>query len=401
MQNKKSDTEARVMPEIAIPRHIQTVLDTLKKAGHEAYIVGGCVRDSIMGKMPNDWDVCTSANPQETKKCFPNHQTMDMGMKHGTIGVIFQMKDSGCVDCCDTYYDVVEITTYRIDGEYRDSRHPDEVRFTKEIEEDLARRDFTMNAIAYIPSDGYVDPYNGKADIESGIIRTVGNPVKRFNEDALRIMRGLRFAAQLGFEIEKETAEAMSQLADTVCRVSQERVQAELGKLISGSFVDSVMEKYGEILEKAVPGIRCVSVAHLPDIKTVRLAKLFPMETEYYMRNLRLDKKTIVEAAALARLFAGEPPENKIAVKRCIRAEGLETATLYMDALGRKSEIDEIVEKGECCTVEQLDISGRDLIEMGIKDGRRIGETLERMLDMVIEGKLENERGKLINGTDW
>ncbi|MDD7718254.1 MAG: hypothetical protein PUJ11_01950 [Eubacteriaceae bacterium] len=400
MQNKKSDTEARVMPEIAIPRHIQTVLDTLKKDGHEAYIVGGCVRDSIMGKMPNDWDVCTSANPQETKKCFPNHQTMDMGMKHGTIGVIFQMKDSGCVDCCDTYYDVVEITTYRIDGEYRDSRHPDEVRFTKEIEEDLARRDFTMNAIAYIPSDGYVDPYNGKADIESGIIRTVGNPVKRFNEDALRIMRGLRFAAQLGFEIEKETAEAMSQLADTVCRVSQERVQAELGKLIAGSFVDSVMEKYGHVLEKAVPGIRCVPVAHLPDIKTVRLAKLFPMETEYYMRNLRLDKKNTVEAAALARLFAGEPPENKIAVKRCIRAEGLDTATLYMDALGRKSEIDEIVEKGECCTVEQLDISGRDLIEMGIKDGRRIGETLERMLDMVIEGKLENERGKLINGTD-
>lgn len=387
------------MPDrINIPHHIQAVLDTLNKTGHEAYVVGGCVRDSIMGRQPNDWDVCTSASPQETKECFSNHQTIDIGMKHGTVGVIFQMKDSGCIDCFDTYYDVVEITTYRIDGEYKDSRHPDEVQFTKKIEEDLARRDFTMNAIAYNPADGYVDPYGGHEDIEREEIKTVGNPEQRFEEDALRIMRGLRFAAQLGFQIEETTAEAMQRLADTVQKVSAERVQTELGKLVAGSFVDRVMAEHGGTLEIAVPGIRCVPVAHLPNIKTVRLAKLFPAEAEQHMRNLRMDRKTIAEVAALARLFAGKEPENKIAVKRCIRAEGLETATLYMEALGRKKEIDEIVENNECCTVEQLDISGRDLIEMGIKDGREIGATLERMLDAVIEGRAENERGKLIDG---
>ena len=387
------------MPDrINIPHHVQNVLDTLNKTGHEAYVVGGCVRDSIMGRQPNDWDVCTSASPQETKECFSNHQTIDIGMKHGTVGVIFQMKDSGCIDCFDTYYDVVEITTYRIDGEYKDSRHPDDVQFTKRIEEDLARRDFTMNAIAYNPADGYVDPYGGQEDIEREEIKTVGNPEQRFEEDALRIMRGLRFAAQLGFQIEETTAEAMQRLADTVQKVSAERVQTELGKLVAGSFVDRVMAEHGGTLEIAVPGIRCVPVAHLPNIKTVRLAKLFPAEAEQHMRNLRMDRKTTAEVAALARLFAGKEPENKIAVKRCIRAEGLEIATLYMEALGRKKEIDEIVENNECCTVEQLDISGRDLIEMGIKDGREIGATLERMLDAVIEGRVENERGKLIDG---
>ena len=387
------------MPDrINIPHHVQNVLDTLNKTGHEAYVVGGCVRDSIMGRQPNDWDVCTSASPQETKECFSNHQTIDIGMKHGTVGVIFLMKDSGCIDCFDTYYDVVEITTYRIDGEYKDSRHPDDVQFTKRIEEDLARRDFTMNAIAYNPADGYVDPYGGQEDIEREEIKTVGNPEQRFEEDALRIMRGLRFAAQLGFQIEETTAEAMQRLADTVQKVSAERVQTELGKLVAGSFVDRVMAEHGGTLEIAVPGIRCVPVAHLPNIKTVRLAKLFPAEAEQHMRNLRMDRKTTAEVAALARLFAGKEPENKIAVKRCIRAEGLEIATLYMEALGRKKEIDEIVENNECCTVEQLDISGRDLIEMGIKDGREIGATLERMLDAVIEGRAENERGKLIDG---
>lgn len=387
------------MPDrINIPHHVQNVLDTLNKTGHEAYVVGGCVRDSIMGRQPNDWDVCTSASPQETKECFSNHQTIDIGMKHGTVGVIFQMKDSGCIDCFDTYYDVVEITTYRIDGEYKDSRHPDDVQFTKRIEDDLARRDFTMNAIAYNPADGYVDPYGGQEDIEREEIKTVGNPEQRFEEDALRIMRGLRFAAQLGFQIEETTAEAMQRLVDTVQKVSAERVQTELGKLVAGSFVDRVMAEHGGTLEIAVPGIRCVPVAHLPNIKTVRLAKLFPAEAEQHMRNLRMDRKTTAEVAALARLFAGKEPENKIAVKRCIRAEGLEIATLYMEALGRKKEIDEIVENNECCTVEQLDISGRDLIEMGIKDGREIGATLERMLDAVIEGRVENERGKLIDG---
>ena len=398
MQESKYEADTCVIPKILIPHHIQTVLDTLNKAGHEAYVVGGCVRDSLMGKQPNDWDVCTSALPEETKACFPNHQTIDIGMQHGTVGVIFQMKDSGCVDCCDTYYDVVEITSYRIDGDYKDSRHPDEVHFTKKIEEDLARRDFTMNAIAYNPKDGYVDPYRGQDDIKAQRIRAVGNPQQRFAEDALRIMRGLRFAVQFGFEIEKTTAEAMQNLADTVHRVSAERVQAELGKLIAGGFVDRVMEEHGGTLERAVPGIRCVPVAHLPNIKTVRLAKLFPAEAEQHMRNLRMDRKTTAEVAVLARLFAGKEPENKIAVKRCIRAEGLEIATLYMEALGRKKEIDEIVENNECCTVEQLDISGRDLIEMGIKDGREIGATLERMLDAVIEGRVENERGKLIDG---
>lgn len=392
--------QAPTAPTPDIPHHVEGVLRKLEEAGYEAYVVGGCVRDTIMGKIPADWDVCTSARPEETKKCFSDFQTIDIGMKHGTVGVIFPMKDSGCTECCDTYYDVVEITTYRIDGSYEDSRHPDQVTFTSKPEEDLGRRDFTMNAIACDRKGNYVDPYGGQADIETQTIRTVGDPEQRFTEDALRIMRGLRFAAQMGFHIEEKTAAAMEKLADTVRKVSAERVQTELSKLIAGPYADQVLKEHQGTLSKAIPGIRCTSVGQLPDTKTIRLAKLFPYDTELHMKELRMDRKTTVETTALTRLFKEATPETDVEIKQLIRREGPEIAALYMEATGNSDRLKKIMESNLCCTVEQLDISGRDLISMGVKDGPTIGAVLERLLNKVIEEKMENEREALMEAVN-
>ena len=392
IKTNKAETSA----EIQIPKHVREALNTLSDAGHEAFIVGGCVRDSIMRKTPNDWNVCTSASPAETKVCFAGKKTIDIGMQHGTIGVVFALGGDATNESAAGHHEVVEITTYRVDGEYKDSRHPESVNFTKRIEEDLARRDFTMNAIAYSPKIGYVDPYGGQADIENKKIKAVGNPEKRFAEDALRVMRGLRFAAQLGFDIDGETEAAMDALAETVRHISAERVQVELSKLIEGAWADRVFQKYGAVLVKAVPGIECAPVGRFPNMKSVRLAVVFPKETEERLRELRFDNKTVAEATALARLFAGDVPEDRIAIRRCIRSEGLEIATLYMSALGREQEIYDIIARGECCTLRQLDITGKDLIDMGITDGKKIGATLEKLLDEVIEERVANEKKELM-----
>ena len=202
---------------ISIPAGAAKILHTLEDAGFEAFVVGGCVRDSLLGREPHDWDITTSAGPQEVKALFP--RTIDTGLKHGTVTVLMGREP-------------YEVTTYRIDGDYLDGRHPSEVTFTSSLREDLQRRDFTINAMAYSESRGLQDCFDGVSDLENGRIRAVGDPMKRFGEDALRIMRAVRFAAQLGYEIEEETVQAMKALAPTLSKVSAERIAAELEKLL-------------------------------------------------------------------------------------------------------------------------------------------------------------------------
>ena len=202
---------------INLPENVKRIIDDLSNAGFEAYAVGGCVRDSILGRVPNDWDITTSAKPEDVKKVFK--RTVDTGIKHGTVTVLMGR---------ETY----EVTTYRIDGEYEDSRHPKSVEFTANLKEDLLRRDFTINAMAYNDTDGLVDIFGGLEDIESKTIRCVGVAKERFTEDALRLLRAIRFAAQLGYRIEDETYKAIGELSDTLAKISAERIQAELNKIL-------------------------------------------------------------------------------------------------------------------------------------------------------------------------
>ena len=202
---------------IALPQDVAFIIHKIEKAGFEAFAVGGCIRDSLLSRTPNDWDITTSALPEQVKALFPH--TIDTGIKHGTVTVM----------CHHVGY---EVTTYRIDGEYEDGRHPKQVVFTPSLIEDLKRRDFTINAMAYNDSRGLVDAFEGQQDLQKGVIRAVGEPEKRFSEDALRIMRAVRFAAQLGYTIEEETEAAMRRLSDTLTKISAERIQVELVKLL-------------------------------------------------------------------------------------------------------------------------------------------------------------------------
>ena len=217
------------MANVSPPKYVKHILITLQSRGHAAYLVGGCVRDSILGRSPDDWDITTSAKPEQVKALF--HRTVDTGLQHGTVTVLMEKEG-------------YEVTTYRVDGEYEDGRHPKEVTFTASLEEDLKRRDFTINAMAYNPSSGLVDLFGGLEDIERKIIRCVGDPLERFTEDALRIMRAVRFSAQLGFAIEEETRKALKVLAPNLKHVSAERIQVELVKLLMSPHPDYLRVAY-------------------------------------------------------------------------------------------------------------------------------------------------------------
>ena len=222
---------------IQLPEKVHNIIETLQSAGYEAYAVGGCVRDSLLGRTPNDWDITTSARPEETKRLFP--RTIDTGIQHGTVTVM--MNKEG-----------FEVTTYRIDGEYEDSRHPKEVTFTASLEEDLKRRDFTINAMAYNEQDGLVDIFGGIRDIKAGVIRCVGNAEERFTEDALRMLRAVRFSAQLGYRIEEATRDAIRRLAPSLQRISAERIQTELVKLVTSPHPDYLRIAYETGITKEV-----------------------------------------------------------------------------------------------------------------------------------------------------
>lgn len=379
--------------DLLLPDYVAWLLETLEQAGHEAFVVGGCVRDTLMGKEPADWDVCTSALPEETMACFGEKRTIPTGIQHGTVTVLTDGKP-------------VEVTTYRIDGDYLDSRHPLKVAFTRSLEEDLKRRDFTMNAAAYSPSKGLVDISGGRMDIQAGIIRCVGDPQKRFEEDALRILRALRFKAVLGFTLEGETAKAVRRCRGLLVHISKERISAELSKLVLGDYADSVLCSYHEVLAVCAPGIKGVSVKALPRDLAVRLAVLFPAGTKQALRALKYDRKTMQKAGAIAALLAERPapPEKKTEILYLLKEQGREVSELYFAAAaalgageGPPQVLAELLASDPCYSLEQLAVSGGDLVRMGMAPGPEIGRIRNEMLDLVIEGKLENNGGSLLD----
>ena len=432
---------------ISIPNDVKIILERLKNAGFEAYCVGGAVRDSIMNVTPGDWDITTSALPHETKELFKDFRTVETGLKHGTLTVIIDK----------TPY---EITTFRIDGEYGDNRHPEKVTFTNRIGDDLARRDFTVNALAYNEEHGLVDLYGGKDDIYTGIIRTVGDADIRFQEDGLRIMRALRFSATLGFEIQEKTKESIHKNKDLLKNISAERITVELTKLICGKNAFNILMEYPDVVSVFIPEIApavnftqygkkhaydvwehiCHTVDTIPQNRILRLTMLLhdlgkvpthklnekgdstfknhatvggEMAKEILTR-LKFDKKTINRVSFLVGCHDFEPPETKTELKKHLKTktpEDIKTLLVIKKSdRGALSEsyrdisegtaqtlkwLEEIEIDNECCTIPQLAVNGKDLEKNGLK-GEEIGTTLNKLLDAVIENKVENTKADLL-----
>ena len=432
---------------ITLPQEVKLIISVLEGAGYEAYCVGGAVRDSIMGAAPGDWDITTSALPQQTKELFKDYKTIDTGLKHGTLTVLINHMP-------------FEVTTYRIDGEYGDNRHPKSVEFTKSLENDLARRDFTINALAYNPSAGLVDLYDGQAHIYNSIIKTVGNPDQRFNEDGLRIMRALRFSAVLGFQIEKETAEAIHRNKELLKNISAERLAVELTKLVCGKNAFNVLMEYADVLSVFIPEIApaigfrqygkkhaydvwehiCHTVDTIPDDRILRLTMLLhdlgKIPTHQLNENgdstfknhamiggemarkiltqLKFDKKTINRVSFLVSYHDFEPVKTKQELKKHLKTktpDDIRTLLIikksdrgalsesYRDISAPTAQnllwLQEIEENNECCNIAQLAITGKDLLEEGLQ-GEAIGEALEKALDAVIDEKVTNNKRDLL-----
>lgn len=433
---------------IQLPEKVNTIIQTLQEHGYEAYAVGGCVRDSLLGREPGDWDITTSASPDETKKLFA--RTVDTGIEHGTVTVLLGKEG-------------FEVTTYRIDGKYEDSRHPTEVIFTRNLREDLLRRDFTINAMAYNDTEGIVDIFGGMDDLKRKIIRCVGNARERFGEDALRIMRGVRFAAQLGFSLEKETKEAMTELAPTLEKISAERIQTELVKLLVSDSPELIREAYhlgitAVILPEFDEMMRTgqetkyhrydvgehtvQAVCNVPPDKVLRLTMLLhdvakpemktvdadgtahfkghdirgEQKAKEILRRLKFDNDTIHKVTKLVRWHDYRMPAEKKNVRKAMSKISAELFPMYLlvkraDILAhsmyrREEELEnlsglqkcyeEIVADHECVSLKQLAVTGMDLIGIGMKPGKQIGEVLNELLRIVLEYPEFNNKEHLL-----
>ena len=384
------------------------LLDTLHRAGYAAYVVGGCVRDSLLGLTPHDWDLCTSALPQQVMELFGAQRCIPTGLQHGTVTV----KQSGAL---------YEITTFRTEGTYTDGRHPDEVHFVPDVREDLARRDLTINAMAYNEKEGLVDPFGGQADLQSGIVRAVGVPRQRFTEDALRILRLYRFAARFGFAIDPPTAQAAQELCAHLDCVSVERIEEELAKLLSAPAPAAYLDK--KILLVILPELSSEALAAAKPVVDacpageqalpVRLAALLLSLGEDGIRRtlkrLRCSNALIEEAAVLVReTVPGVPVSLNIYARRLLgkynlctvrRIAALGTA-LQPERAADFAVLSELAEQldadGVCCRVSQLAVNGRDLMAAGVPAGPGIRKVLEALLDGVIREEYPNERQALL-----
>lgn len=419
----------------------------MHSAGHEAYLVGGCVRDAIMGTEINDFDITTSATPDEMKVAFANERTFDTGIKHGTITLYYNHEN-------------IEITTYRVDGEYIDNRHPESVEFTKSLENDLKRRDFTINAIVYNENEGYVDMFGGIADIENKIIRAIGDPVKRFNEDALRILRGIRFCSTLGFKIDESTKQAMLECKELLHNISAERISVEINKMLLGKNVkNAILENY-EILGEIIPELKqmqgfdqknpwhiydvlthtAIAVESTPPSLHLRLSALLhdtgkvhtfttdengighfyghsEKSTEIaqaYLNNYRYDNATKKKVLKLVKIHDMRIEEDKLFVKKQLNRLGTESFFDLVDLqeadnLAQNPEktrlehfkilreiANEILNENECTSLKTLAINGSDLIKDGHTPGKNLGIILDTILSEVIEEKLPNEKEALL-----
>ena len=384
------------------------LLDTLHRAGYAAYVVGGCVRDSLLGLTPHDWDLCTSALPQQVMELFGAQRCIPTGLQHGTVTV----KQSGAL---------YEITTFRTEGTYTDGRHPDEVHFVPDVREDLARRDLTINAMAYNEKEGLVDPFGGQADLQSGIVRAVGVPRQRFTEDALRILRLYRFAARFGFAIDPPTAQAAQELCAHLDCVSVERIEEELAKLLSAPAPAAYLDKKillvilpelsSEALAAAKPVVdACPAGAeNLPIRLAALLLSLGEDGTRRTLRRLRCSNACIEETAVLVReVVSGVPVSLNIHARRLLGKYNLCTVR-RLAALGTALQpehaadfaaLSELAERldadGVCCRISQLAVNGRDLMAAGVPAGPGIRKVLEALLDGVIREEYPNERQALL-----
>lgn len=425
------------MTQIQLPEKVKYIISQLEQAGFEAYAVGGCVRDCLLGRNPNDWDVTTSAKPLEVKAVFGH--TIDTGIQHGTVTVMLEREG-------------FEVTTYRIDGEYEDSRHPREVIFTANLIEDLKRRDFTINAFAYNDKSGIVDAFHGMKDLSDGVIRCVGEASERFDEDALRILRAVRFSAQLGFTVAEETKAAIKILAPNLRHISAERIQAELVKLLMSDHPDALRDAYELGITKAVlPELDAAfataqqnphhqysvgehlmqSLLHIQADKSLRLAALLHdigkpkvrttdgegidhfhghVEVSEQMaagilRRLKFDNDTITKVQKYIRYHDYKPEPNARAVRRAVNKIGAEYFEQVMalwraDTLAQSSyerqrklaHIDaveqlytEIMESNQCISLKTLEITGNDLIALGVPKGKQIGVLLNQLLEEVLQ----------------
>ena len=387
-------------PQIRFPPGIIFILSELRTHGHAAYAVGGCVRDSLLGKIPDDWDVTTSALPDEVMHLF-GESAVPTGLKHGTVTV----KAGG---------GSAEVTTFRSDGVYTDHRRPDSVRFVPDVREDLARRDFTMNAIAAPLKGGLVDPFGGQGDIKRGIIRCVGEPERRFSEDALRMLRAVRFSAKLGFVIEPQTLGAIYRLSPLARELAPERVAVELiktlcaenaagplGLLLSSGLMDSYVLPGKAPELSALESLPCEKGARLSGLCAL-LQRERRIDTELFLRRLRLDMLTVkCVSSGVSAALSGLPhstPEWKRLLCR-IGGNACRCAVYASCALGHgnaMAQLKAVLESGECLSLAGLDIGGRELLALGYS-GRDVGKTLDWLLEHVFEHPEDNQREKLLS----
>ena len=390
---------------IDLPPYVATVLDRLYANGHTAYVVGGSLRDLMLGGIPHDWDVTTSARPEQTLAAFADFTTIPTGLKHGTVTVLIE-------------HHPIEVTTYRIDGTYTDSRRPDSVTFTDRLSEDLARRDFTVNAMAYSPAGGLVDLYGGREDLAAGILRAVGEPHRRFTEDALRILRGFRFSAQLDFTIEPKTLEAMHDTREGLRKISAERMLAEISRLLVSpaamrgwrALCDADVLPYVLSRTAKMQTRPLADTAHglnaLPPSLAIRLAWLFfGMEQEDIRADLNaLKPSTQLKEDVLLLTERTAPPAEitPAGARRLIRHYGdlTDDAMSLWECAGHDvSELrafaDQVRAEGFCRSIAELAVSGNDLIAIGIH-GRALGETLKGLLEYVTDHPEDNRRELLL-----
>lgn len=438
-----------------IPAGAEFILEQLSRGGYEAYLVGGCVRDTLLERIPGDYDITTSAMPDETEACFSDVEfeghtvsLADYGRQHGTIVVVI---DGECY----------EVTTYRVDGEYSDGRHPDNVSFTRNIEDDLSRRDFTINAMAMGADGSVIDMFNGLADLKQGIIRAVGDPDTRFGEDALRIMRAVRFAAQLGFEIDDATAESVMRNRELLSNISAERIRVELCKTLKSNGATSILRKYRELFVSVIPEIaemfdfeqhnpyHCYDVWEhtlhvvdaMPGDEVLRLAGLlhdigkprsFVMKdgwghfygheeesarmAEQILRRLKFDNATIADVVTVieahSAVFNATPKYarrklNQLGERRLKMLIDLERADVAAQAYEVREDrirnidefariVDEVIESGQCFSMRDLKVNGKDVLACGVKPGPKVGQILSEILELVIAGEAANDRAILL-----
>ena len=423
-----------------LPPQVLFCIDKLKSAGFKAYAVGGCVRDSLLGLTPHDYDMCTNATPEQTQAVFKDLPLVLNGTKHGTVGVILEHRN-------------YEITTFRTEGGYADSRHPDWVRFVGNVEEDLARRDFTVNAMAYSPDEGYIDPWGGQKDLQNRILRTVGDPKQRFTEDALRILRGVRFAIRFDLEPEKETEQAMSELAATMDGLSAERIYDELGKILLTAKAADIL-RYTPVLTQVLPELLpCVDFDqrtpyHIHDIytHTAHVVERVPKDpvlrwtailhdigkppcftvdengqghfyghasvsaemADAVLRRLKAPTALREQVVTLIKLHMNPLYPDRKMLTRLLSKHGWDTVEKLLalqkadyganvpDYSPAEAFMEQLRQEDACLHIRDLEVSGQDLMSMGITPGPRLGEILKKLLQLVQEEQLPNEKNALL-----